>query len=271
MDTAMNFADLLNKGYDVNQILHSFATSGNHAPANGMNFPNGAVPSTPTPAPAMAYSARNDSIPTLYSIQHDRFNRGDLAHPQPQPPIHQYASPYSDRLQAHGGDMKGSGDNINVGAAAALQNLAQSAVEGALTNMGTPGSLTSPAGGHVNGPYSSTPRFGEQIQHSVASTSGEFNPNLQAQAYQQLGVGLQVVNPNFAENIPLHHSHTLPAQAADDSIAVGSTQAEQAEPELAPPPLALRKDGQPKKKQPKRVQPPRNSRSPNHLNICMNY
>ena len=250
METAHQFTDLLNKGLHQDHILRMFAmTSATYGPRNGIAAHNGSVPNTPTTAPATAHTMKNEGTPGLYSIQHDRFNGGDLVHTQTQGLVRQYASPYSDNFQAPGGDTKPPDDNINVGAASVLQNMAQSAATEAVTAAGNYGSLITTAGSNMAMPATSGPNVHDTLLNDLSATY----PQLQAQANTAPDAGFPAVNSGIAENMPLYQSHVLPSQGPSESIAVGATEAEEA------PPLALRKDGKPRKKQPKRVQPPRNS------------
>lgn len=258
METATQFASLLRKGHDSDQVLRIFASGIDPALSNAVASQTGSVTNTPTPAPARPYSTTTEAAPGLYTIQHDRFNRGDFVQTQAQIPARQYATPHGS-FRATRGNVNGSEDNINVGAAG-LQHLAQGAINGHATTAEPNGPFISPSSGDIIGPSSSAPNIGAQLATAIASTVSDYNQNLQtpAPAHQLSDNGFPAVNPAMMENMHPYQTRVSATQMAEDSIAVGGGAQIEDEPSVA-----LKKNGEPKKRQPpKRVQPTRKSTLP---------
>jgi hypothetical protein len=283
-DTAINIFAMLSKNYSHEDIMRNIAPNMVHMVAANprMVAQNGAVPDTPTPAPAQIYSTRTENTPGLYSIMQDRFERGDIKLGPTQNLVHHNGSQYAENIQPTGGNLahhngshyaesfqsargnvRGSGDSINVAVPTALQELA-SAGTSAVTS-GPSGSLVATASGNSIGPVSQAENFKEHLENAIATSVGDYNAGIPSLANAMQSPSFASVNtgtptPGFntnnvtaGENMLAYQTHTMPPPPpAEDSIAVGTTQPEQ-------PPLLLRKDGKPRKKQPARVQPPRKS------------
>ena len=261
VDTATQVFNLLVAGHHQDHILrfmadpiHASVYANVFATGNGATQ-NGSMPNTPTPTQhnATPRQTQGERIPGLYSIMHDRFNRGDLGNPQTQNAAHSYQTPYSDTFHHTGGNGHHAGgnsqvpdDNINVGVASALQEFARSANTAAgATTADASGSIVTTAGGNMLDPANQAQNFGDHLANTLATTVADYNPGTQTMASAAPNQGYAPADGTTPESMLPFRAQAVPQQIPEESITVGTSQPQD-------PPLKLNKDGKPSKRQPPR-------------------
>ena len=263
VDTTIKVINLLSNGYQQEDILrfmadpvHASVYANVYAAGNGTTQ-NRSMPNTPTPAQQRAAPRSMQSegtAPGLYSIMQDRFTRGDLDNTQTQRPAQSYQTPYADTFihtggSGHqaGGNGQVSDDNIHVGTASPLQELAHNANVGSgATSADASGSIVTTAdSSNLNLPTSQAQSFSDHLANTLTATVAEYKPGVRAMASAALNQGVTPANTTTPENMLPFHTHTMPQQTPEETITVGTPQPEE-------PPLKLNKDGKPSKRQPAR-------------------